>query len=62
LKQRAFLLYEFPTLGGAPIKRQVSQSRALTPSGQPDMTEFAFVLATADDLPKLQLGQVVELT
>jgi hypothetical protein len=62
LEAGAFALSEFPTLGGVPIKRQVSQPRALTRSGQPDTSQFAFVLATANDLPKLQLGQVVDLT
>jgi hypothetical protein len=51
-----------PRLGEVPIKPHVSQPRALTPTGEPDLTVFTFVLATANDLPKLKVGQVVELS
>lgn len=49
-------------LGGVPIKPYVSQPRALTPGGKPDLSVFVFVLATANDLPKLTVGQEVELS
>jgi len=49
-------------LGGVPIKQYVSQPRALTPDGKPDLSVFTFVLATANDLPKLKVGQEVELS
>ena len=58
----AFTLSETPKLGGVPIKPHVSQPRALTPDGRPDLTQFAFMLATASDLTNLSKGQVVELT
>lgn len=57
-----FTLSDSPMLGGVPIKRYVSQPRALKPNGEPDVTQFSFVLSTASDLPKLRVGQVVELT
>lgn len=57
-----FTLSTAPKLGDVPIERHVSQPRALTPDGQPDLTQFAFILATANDLPKLSKGQVVELS
>jgi hypothetical protein len=49
-------------LGGVPIKPYVSQPRALTPDGKPDLSVFVFALATANDLPKLKVGQEVELS
>lgn len=55
-------LSDSPMLGGVPIKRQVSQPRALRPDGEPDLTQFAFVLASANDLSRLQKSQIVELT
>lgn len=57
-----FTLSESPKLGGVPIKRYVSQPRCIAPDGQPDFSQFAFVLSTASDLPKLMVGQIVELT
>jgi hypothetical protein len=56
-----FSVSQTSRLGGVPIKPRISCPRALTPSGQPDGTIFTFVLATANDLPKLAVGQVVEL-
>lgn len=49
-------------LGGVPIKPHVSQPRALRPDGKPDLSVFTFVLATANDLPKLKVGQEAELS
>ncbi len=48
-------------LGGLAIKPYLSQPRALTPDGKPDLSVFVFVLATANDLPMLWVGQEVEL-
>lgn len=48
-------------LGGVAIKPHISQPRSLTPEGRPDLSVFTFYLATANDLPKLSVGQVVEL-
>lgn len=56
-----FTLAQSPMLGGVPIKRSVSQPRALTKDGSPDMTQFAFVLSSANDLPRLKVGQIVDL-
>lgn len=49
-------------LGGVPIKRHVSQPRAITPDVKPDLSQFSFVLSRASDLPRLRVGQIVELT
>lgn len=57
-----FTLSDSPMLGGVPIKRYVSQPRSITPDGKPDLSQFAFVLCTAHDLPRLGVGQIVELT
>jgi len=48
-------------LGGVAIKPYISMPRSITPDNKPDMTIFTFVLATANDLPNLSVGQVVEL-
>lgn len=48
-------------LGGVPIKGYMSQPRSITPDGKPDLSQFAFVLSTASDLPRLGVGQIVEL-
>lgn len=56
-----FLLTPSSRLGGVPIRQQISSPRSLTPDGKPDLTVFAFVLVAANDLPKLAVGQVVEL-
>jgi len=48
-------------LGGVSIRPSVSQPRTIKPDGTPDLSVFAFVLATADDLPRFAVGQVVEL-
>ena len=57
LEPGEFVVSERSRLGGVPIKPYLSQPRALTADGQPDMTVFTFVLATANDLPRLQVGQ-----
>ncbi|WP_295551249.1 hypothetical protein [uncultured Pseudacidovorax sp.] len=57
-----FSLSESPMLGRVPIKRYVSQPRSITPDGKPDLSQFSFVLSSANDLPKLGVGQIVELT
>lgn len=57
-----FTLSDSPMLGGVPIKRYVSQPRAITPDGKPDLSQFSFVLSTGSDLAKLAVGQIVELT
>ena len=62
LEPGEFLVSGASRLGEVPIKPCVSQPRALTPAGKPDLTVFTFVLATANDLPKLEVGQVVELS
>jgi hypothetical protein len=49
------------TLGGVAIKPYLQIPRVLTTEGTPDLTIFAFVLASANDLPKLSIGQVVAL-
>lgn len=61
LEAGQFAVSEGLNLGGVPIKPYLSQPRALTPDGRPDMTIFTFVLATAHDLPRLLVGQEVEL-
>ena len=61
LEEGEFSVSEGSRLGGVPIKPYVSQPRALTSDGKPDMTVFTFVLATANDLPKLKVGQKAEL-
>ena len=62
LEPGEFLVSETSRLGEASIKPHVSQPRALTPSGKPDLSVFTFVLASANDLPKLEVGQVVQLS
>ena len=61
LEAGSFFLSVASRLGGVAIKPRLSSPRALTPDGEPDLTIFAFVLASANDLPKLQVGQIVEL-
>jgi hypothetical protein len=61
LEPGEFAVSERSRLGGVPIKPYLSQPRALTADGQPALTVFTFVLATANDLPRLQVGQDAEL-
>lgn len=48
-------------LGDVPVRQSLSQPRMLTTDGRPDMTAFAFTLVIANDLPKFNVGQHVEL-
>jgi len=57
-----FTLPEMPTLGGVPIARQVSLPRSLRPDGSPDLTVFAFHLASLSDTVKLSVGRLVDLS
>jgi len=61
LEPGEFAVSERSRLGGVPIKPCLSQPRALTADGHPDMTVFTFVLATANDLPRLRVGRDAEL-
>jgi hypothetical protein len=56
-----FTLPAAPNLGGVPIARRISQPRALTPEGQPDLTIFAFELLSRSDLIGMSVGKIVEL-
>ena len=58
---RAVFLFQKTPAWGVSIKRSLSQLRAIAPDGAPDLAGFTFVLATANDLPKLSIGQEVEL-
>jgi hypothetical protein len=62
LEAGEFFVSEASRLGGVAIKPYVSQPRALTSDGKPDLSIFTFVLATANDLSKLTVGQEVELS
>jgi len=62
LEAGEFLVSAASRLGGVAIKPYVSQPRALTSDGKPDLLVFTFILATANDLPKLRVGQEVELS
>jgi hypothetical protein len=62
LEAGKFHLSSSSCLGGVPIRQHLAQPRALKPDGSPDLTVFAFTLVTANDLPKLSLGQYVELS
>lgn len=57
-----FHLSEKSKLDDVPIRPHLSMPRALTTEGKPDMTVFTFYLASANDLPRLLVGQVVELS
>lgn len=56
-----FAMSDRSCLSGVPVKPYLFQPRTLTSEGKQDMMVFTFVLATADDLPRLQVGQDVEL-
>ncbi len=56
-----FFVSERSRLGGVAIRRFVSQPRKLTAAREPDLTVFAFTLASANDLSSLKVGQIVEL-
>lgn len=57
-----FSLPKTPLLGGVPIRRWISQPRKLKPDGSPDLSVFAFTLASRCDAGCLRVGDVVELT
>lgn len=57
-----FHLSSASRLGDAPVRPSLSQPRSLTADGKPDLTVFAFTLVTANDLPKFNVGQHVELS
>ena len=57
-----FTISLLPRLDNVPIRRDFSRPRALTANGEPDFKVFTFTLVTANDLPKLKIGQIVELT
>ena len=61
LAEGNFVLTETPRLGAIEIRRQVSQPRALTIGGQPDLTLFAFQLVAAGDRLRLSSGQILDL-
>jgi len=56
-----FSVSERSCLAGVSIKPFISQPRALTPEGKPDLTVFVFTLRSANDLSGLAVGQTVEL-
>lgn len=62
LDESDFVLSENPRLAGVGVRRQVSQPRALTADGTPDLAVFAFHLVAAGDRSRLTIGQIVELT
>lgn len=57
-----FTLPESPLLGGVPIRRWISQPRALKSDGSPDLSVFAFTFASSSGAGSLCVGDVVELT
>ena len=61
MESGVFSVSEQSRLGGVAIKPFVSQPRALTPEGKPDLTVFVFTLRSANDLSGLAAGQMVEL-
>lgn len=61
LEDGNFLLSENFRLGGVPVRLSTSP-RSVTGDGRPDLMFFTFVLVTANDLPKLKVGQLVELS
>jgi len=62
LEPGEFRVSSTSSLGDVPIRPYISQPRALTSDGEPDRTVFTFILESANDVPKLELGQVVELS
>lgn len=56
-----FSLSQNSTLGGVRIRTSVTQPRALTRDGQPDLTVFAFQLCMESDRPLLETESIVEL-
>jgi hypothetical protein len=56
-----FVLGDAPRLAGVPIHRELTQPRALSPSGEPRLDLFAFRLKFAADIDRFTAGQRVEL-
>jgi hypothetical protein len=61
LDDGSFFVSQSPTLGGVRIHGSVTQPRALTRDGLPDLTVFAFQLCVASDRSLLETGSIVEL-
>ena len=61
LDEGIFSVNQNSTLGGVRIRNSVTQPRALTRDGQPDLTVFAFQLCVASDRPLLETDTIVEL-
>ena len=61
LGEGTFDMHENMQLGSVLIKPTISQPRALTADGSPDLTVYAFYLRTASDKSRLEVGSVVEL-
>ena len=56
-----FMVSKGSMLGAAGLIPPLSQPRLLKPDGGPDLSVFAFRLASMEDRAKLAVGQVVEL-
>jgi hypothetical protein len=61
LDEGSFSVGQSSTLGGVRIRSSVTQPRALTRDGLPDLTIFAFQLCVASDRPLLETDSIVEL-
>lgn len=57
-----FHVSENSKLDDVPIRPSISMPRSLTTEGKPDMSVFTFYLTTANDLPRLSVGEIVELS
>lgn len=56
-----FSVSQSSTLGGVGIRDSVTQPRALTPDGLPDLTVFAFQLCMTSDRSLITADSIVEL-
>ncbi|GAB2881008.1 hypothetical protein ACCI51_18650 [Microbulbifer echini] len=61
LDDTKFELGDNPALAGCPIKKSVTQPRALKKDGSPDLDVFCFYLVNGNDKSKFKVGEVVEL-
>jgi len=61
LDEGSFVVSQSATLGGVPIRSSVTQPRALTGDGLPDLAVFAFQLFRASDRRLLETESIVEL-
>lgn len=57
-----FGLGECPQFGGVSVTRSITQPRKLKADGSPELSVFAFHLASAADSDKFYVGQLVELS